>query len=176
MIDDFLHLNVHEIPNEKDLSFRNIVHATSLKNAQKILSSGEIFGDFYKFSENSKPIHANFFIAERINFDLAKSCEVLLYFQWCDEQYATASHMIGKHGDSTYKNVLFHVYSSEAEDNFDFHQNYWQSIIFPGSDKLNFVKLIPLKSYQQFLWFSSRTHTEICRLNKDYSNKRIHVI
>ena len=172
MTDNLMHLNLEVIPSRLDLEFRNIIHATSLKNAENILRSGEIYGEKY----NSSPLHANFNVSLYKKFALAKHTEVLMHFLWHGEQFASACHMVGRKGDSSYANTLFHVYASNDGEYFDFHNNYWQSIIFPGSDQLTFSKITLLNDNRKCSLKSYWLYPRISRLNQFYDNKIVRVV
>lgn len=175
MYSNLLNLEPNQIPTNFDLQFRKIIHATSLQNAVKILEKGGIFGDFYNYSLNAEPIHANFFVSLCKDYSLAKNKEVQLHFDWIGEQYATAVNIIGKRLDKSCSNTLFHVYSREDEGQFNPLRNYWQSIIHPNSTKLRFNKIL-LSDLECSASNKGAIYEQICCINSEYEGQIIKVM
>lgn len=165
-------LDLEHVPKNCESKFRKILHATSFDNAKKILATGQIFGDFY----GATPMHANFSFDHAIALKHSDYKEVLLHFDWQGDQCICFDKIVGKHGTLGYENILFHVYFRQDFEPFDPTKNYWQSVIFPGSNKLRFDKITILRSKNREVYKAIWFYPQLLLLNKTHTNKAIKVV
>lgn len=128
-----------QVPNQDQAGFLRLFHHTSLLSAYQILSSLKIFGaDTHS--------HANFFASKQFqnkDLDLPRSTEVCLEFFWIGPQIVIDAwpndgqpFIQGNAGP-----MLYHIITKNPPDynNWSIAQcNYWQSIVYPGSNHLRF--------------------------------------
>lgn len=128
-----IELNTRAIPSLHSKMFKTLFHGTTVEEALALLSNGEITGD--------GGLHANFAIKPRP--DLARSSEVFLMFEF-EGLHRAAISWVGKKRPYFTKyadNVVFHIYTTNTglDITSDFLNDYWQTIIFPGTKGLKFL-------------------------------------
>lgn len=124
------------IPLEAALieQYSKLTHVTSVKSAEHILAHRCIFGTDYLG-------HANFGLQSAIRADLAKECEVVLFFSW-EGIHAELDHMFfGEYESWDYppkENVAYHIMTDSA-----IPKRYWQTNIYGCSSGLKFLEARP---------------------------------
>lgn len=154
-----------KIPQSDEKDFSILYHLTCIDAAEKILNSGEIYG-------NDTEHHANFSaLTERP--DIAKCKEVCLQFRWSGSQAMYFGDPFGRGEPSSNglnKPILYHIFTNNylKEGEPLRKQKYWQSNLYPGSSGLVFEGIkkihlqpapIPWRPCRLFFWnYAEKLH------------------
>lgn len=128
-------ISTFELPQNILPKFENLYHITNVENALSGLSEGRMTGDM--------GLHFNLAVYPRS--DIARHSGITLKFKFTGEQRAIID-TVGKSRPNytkLYDNVLYHVYTAAADLSTEegFLENYWQSIVYPGTWGLEFTGL-----------------------------------